>query len=155
MKIENAKIHPKKHTYQTKEKKKICISGDRDCWTGIDSETWNFSLWKVSWVFHSCNLVYLRHLQNIAISPADFSQYMFWTWPICDNIISRSICDNIISRSACHLQLGRDLYDRKKFGKEVNTSDFADLLDFNSGYLFVLKCFEGFHPTSWVWSCFS
>ena len=23
------------------------------------------------------------------------------------------------SRSACHLQLGRDLYDRKKFGKEV------------------------------------
>jgi len=32
---------------------------------------------------------------------------------------------SLFERSACHLQLGRDLYDRKKFGKE----DFTQLLE--------------------------
>ena len=94
---------------QKKQISKSFSEGDWDCWARTDAETRNLLIWKV----FICT-GFLIQIQYKFVK-SDFSIAFICHYPFVLHSKNHS-------RSACHLQLGRDLYDRKKFGKEVFSS---------------------------------
>ena len=91
------------------KKSKSFSEGDWDCWARTDAEKRNLLIWKVFICTGFLIQIQYRFVKS------DFSIAFICHYPFVLHSKNHS-------RSACHLQLGRDLYDRKKFGKEVFSS---------------------------------